>query len=142
MNIQEKYLTTKTNPIQHQIAGALGAGAFAVIGLFIGFAGFWGGALMIIGIALLSAALAVWIASKNVWKIVFRNNTVTVTCRSEYFHLDTVKAYEFSFEQKPSQVAKNRGNIRITGLNYKGRSFPLLDVENFSEVKKYVEENF
>ena len=68
MDTQEKYLTTKTNPIQHQIAGALGAGAIAVIGLFIGFAGFWGGALMIIGIALLSAALAVWIASKNVWK--------------------------------------------------------------------------
>ena len=49
MDTQEKYLTTKTNPIQHQIAGALGAGAIAVIGLFIGFAGFWGGALMIIG---------------------------------------------------------------------------------------------
>ena len=142
MDNQEKYLTTKTNPIRYQRAAIIPCIAFSIVGLFFGFSGAWGGALFIIGIALLTGALGLWVTSKNVWKLVFRNSTVTVTCRSEYFHLDTVKAYEFSFEQSPSQKAKNRGNLRITGLNYRGQNFPLLDVENFSEVKKYIEENF
>lgn len=142
MDNQEKYLSTQTNPIRYQRAMLIPCIIFAIIGLFIGFAGAWGGTLFIVGIAALTGVVGFWFSSKNVWKIVFRNSTVTVTCRSEYFHLDTVKAYEFSFEQSPSQKAKNRGNLRITGLNYRGQNFPLLDVENFSEVKKYVEENF
>ena len=143
MDNQEKYFVTKTNPIRGQRAVLISSVAFAVVGLIFGFAGTWGGALLIVGISALSGAFVFWAASRNVWKIVFRNSTVTVTCRSEYYHMDDLKSYQISFEpQTPAQVAKNRGTMRITGMNFRGMNYPLVDVENFSEVKKYVEENF
>ena len=143
MDNQEKYLATQTNPIKYQKAAVIPCACFALLGLIFGFAGFWTFGLIIMGIALLVGAFGLWSAKRNVWKIVFRNSTVTVTCRSEYYHMDDLKSYQISFEpQTSAQVAQNRGNIRITGMNYRGMNFPLVDVENFSEVKKYVEENF
>ncbi|MBQ9779960.1 MAG: hypothetical protein IJW00_03345 [Clostridia bacterium] len=144
MDNHEKYLATKTNPIKSQRATIISCALFGVLGLFLGGIGnAWGYGLLICGIALVIGALGLWVSSKNVWKIVFRNSTVTVTCRSEYYHMDDLKGYQISFEpQTPAQVAQNRGNMRITGMNYRGKNFPLVDVENFSEVKKYVEENF
>ena len=102
MDNQEKYLVTKTNPIRNQRAVLIPCASFAVVGLIFGFAGAWGGALFIIGISALCGAFAFWAASRNVWKIVFRNSTVTVTCRSEYYHMDDLKSGKSGAGKKES----------------------------------------
>lgn len=106
----------------------------------VAFAGSLVGLLVMLGIMLLCTAVALFASSRAWYKITLQNNTLTLESPSamqKYFYLDALKACDFIFTQGESQEIKNRGNIRVKGLN-----FVIQDVENFSEVKKYVEENF
>ncbi len=60
-------------------------------------------------------------------------NTVT----KQQLCFDTLKHCDLMFMQKESQKAKNCGNLKIIGT-----SLTFYDVQNFEELKAYVDENF
>ena len=146
MDTNDRYFSTKTNPIRRVIFGcillAVGLGPGVIISLvYIAKAP----AAFFVMLPLTAAAYAFIIPfakRQALYQISFRNRTVTLRADTameamNYFHMDDLEIRDFTFTQSKSQLEKNRGDIRIRGLK-----FTLENVENFSETKKYIEENF
>ena len=146
MDTNDRYFSTKTNPIRRVIFGcillAVGLGPGVIISLvYIAKAP----AAFFVMLPLTAAAYAFIIpfAKKQaLYQISFRNKTITLRADSameamNYFHLDDLEVRDFTFIQSKSQLEKDRGNIKIRGLK-----ITLENVEKFAETKKYVEENF
>ena len=146
MDTNDRYFSTKTNPIRRVIFGcillAVGLGPGVIISLvYIAKAP----AAFFVMLPLTAAAYAFIIpfAKKQaLYQISFRNKTITLRadCAMEamnYFHLDDLEVRDFTFSQSKSQLEKDRGDIKIRGLK-----ITLENVEKFAETKKYVEENF
>jgi hypothetical protein len=98
--------------------------------------------VMLVVTAIAYAILIPFGKKQGTVQISFRNRTVTLRADTameamNYFHMDDLEIRDFTFTQSKSQLEKNRGDIRIRGLK-----FTLENVENFSETKKYIEENF
>ena len=146
MDTNDRYFSTKTNPIRRVI--------FACILLAVGLGP--GVILSLVYIAKAPAAFFIMLAAtaaayafiipfakrQALYQISFRNKTITLRADSameamNYFHMDDLEIRDFTFTQSKSQLEKNRGDIRIRGLK-----FTLENVENFSETKKYIEDNF
>ena len=146
MDTNDRYFSTKTNPIRRVIFGcillAVGLGPGVIISLvYIAKAP----AAFFVMLPLTAAAYAFIIpfAKKQaLYQISFRNQTITLRADSameamNYFHLDDLEVRDFTFIQSKSQLEKDRGDIKIRGLK-----ITLENVEKFAETKKYVEENF
>lgn len=146
MDTNDRYFSTKTNPIRRVIFGcillAVGLGPGVIISLvYIAKAP----AAFFVMLPLTAAAYAFIIpfAKKQaLYQISFRNKTITLRADSameamNYFHLDDLEVRDFTFIQSKSQLEKDRGNIKIRGLK-----ITLENVEKFAETKKYIEENF
>lgn len=146
MDTNDRYFSTKTNPIRRVIFGcillAVGLGPGVIISLaYIAKAP----AAFFVMLPLTAAAYAFIIpfAKKQaLYQISFRNSTITLRADSameamNYFHLDDLEVRDFTFIQSKSQLEKDRGNIKIRGLK-----ITLENVEKFAETKKYIEENF
>ena len=146
MDTNDRYFSTKTNPIRRVIFGcillAVGLGPGVIISLvYIAKAP----AAFFVMLPLTAAAYAFIIpfAKKQaLYQISFRNKTITLRADSameamNYFHLDDLEIRDFTFSQSKSQLEKDRGNIKIRGLK-----ITLENVEKFAETKKYIEENF
>ena len=146
MDTNDRYFSTKTNPIRRVIFGcillAVGLGPGVIISLvYIAKAP----AAFFVMLPLTAAAYAFIIpfAKKQaLYQISFRNKTITLRADSameamNYFHLDDLEVRDFTFIQSKSQLEKDRGDIKIRGLK-----ITLENVENFAETKKYIEENF
>ena len=146
MDTNDRYFSTKTNPIRRVIFGcillAVGLGPGVIISLvYIAKAP----AAFFVMLPLTAAAYAFIIpfAKKQaLYQISFRNKTITLRADSameamNYFHLDDLEVRDFTFIQSKSQLEKDRGDIKIRGLK-----ITLENVEKFAETKKYVEENF
>ena len=146
MDTNDRYFSTKTNPIRRVIFGcillAVGLGPGVIISLvYIAKAP----AAFFVMLPLTAAAYAFIIpfAKKQaLYQISFRNSTITLRADSameamNYFHFDDLEIRDFTFSQSKSQLEKDRGNIKIRGLK-----ITLENVEKFAETKKYIEENF
>ena len=146
MDTNDRYFSTKTNPIRRVIFGcillAVGLGPGVIISLvYIAKAP----AAFFVMLPLTAAAYAFIIpfAKKQaLYQISFRNKTITLRADSameamNYFHLDDLEVRDFTFIQSKSQLEKDRGDIKIRGLK-----ITLENVEKFAETKKYIEENF
>ena len=146
MDTNDRYFSTKTNPIRRVIFGcillAVGLGPGVIISLvYIAKAP----AAFFVMLPLTAAAYAFIISfakKQALYQISFRNKTITLRADSameamNYFHFDDLEIRDFTFSQSKSQLEKDRGNIKIRGLK-----FTLENVEKFAETKKYIEENF
>ncbi len=146
MDTNDRYFSTKTNPIRRVIFGcillAVGLGPGVIISLvYIAKAP----AAFFVMLPLTAAAYAFIIPfakRQALYQISFRNKTITLRADSameamNYFHLDDLEVRDFTFIQSKSQLEKDRGDIKIRGLK-----ITLENVEKFAETKKYVEENF
>ena len=146
MDTNDRYFSTKTNPIRRVIFAcilrAVGLGPGVILSLvYIAKAP----AAFFIMLAATAAAYAFIIRfakRQALYQISFRNSTITLRADSamesmNYFHLDDLEVRDFTFYQSKFQIAKDRGDIKIRGLK-----FTLENVEKFSETKKYIEENF
>ena len=146
MDTNDRYFSTKTNPIRRVIFGcillAVGLGPGVIISLvYIAKAP----AAFFVMLPLTAAAYAFIIPfakRQALYQISFRNKTITLRADSameamNYFHMDDLEIRDFTFTQSKSQLEKDRGDIKIRGLK-----ITLENVEKFAETKKYVEENF
>ena len=146
MDTNDRYFSTKTNPIRRVIFGcillAVGLGPGVIISLvYIAKAP----AAFFVMLPLTAAAYAFIIPfakRQALYQISFRNKTITLRADSSmeamnYFHLDDLEIRDFTFTQSKSQLEKDRGDIKIRGLK-----ITLENVEKFAETKKYIEENF
>ncbi len=146
MDTNDRYFSTKTNPIRRVIFGcillAVGLGPGVIISLvYIAKAP----AAFFVMLPLTAAAYAFIIPfakRQALYQISFRNKTITLRADSameamNYFHFDDLEVRDFTFTQSKSQLEKDRGDIKIRGLK-----ITLENVEKFAETKKYVEENF
>ena len=146
MDTNDRYFSTKTNPIRRVIFGcillAVGLGPGVIISLvYIAKAP----AAFFVMLPLTAAAYAFIIPfakRQALYQISFRNKTITLRADSameamNYFHMDDLEVRDFTFTQSKSQLEKDRGDIKIRGLK-----ITLENVEKFAETKKYVEENF
>ena len=146
MDTNDRYFSTKTNPIRRVIFGcillAVGLGPGVIISLvYIAKAP----AAFFVMLPLTAAAYAFIIPfakRQALYQISFRNKTITLRADSameamNYFHMDDLEIRDFTFTQSKSQIEKDRGDIKIRGLK-----ITLENVEKFAETKKYIEENF
>ena len=142
MDTNDRYFSTKTNPIRRILFMLIALGVFYVPMLILSIRHLIS-FLAMLGMGALFVAIILGIAKKQGWmQIIFRNKTVTLQGHSvmenmNYFHLEDLEIRDFTFYQSKFQIAKDRGDIKIRGLK-----FTLENVENFSETKKYIEENF
>ena len=142
MDTNDRYFSTKTNPIRRILFMLIALGVFYVPMLLLSIRHLIS-FLAVLGLGALFVAIILGIAKKQGWmQIIFRNQTVTLQGHSvmenmNYFHLEDLEIRDFTFYQSKFQIAKDRGDIKIRGLK-----FTLENVENFSETKKYIEENF
>ena len=142
MDTNDRYFSTKTNPIRRILFMLIALGVFYVPMLILSIRHLIS-FLAMLGMGALFVAIILGIAKKQGWmQIIFRNKTVTLQGHSvmenmNYFHLEDLEIRDFTFYQSKFQIAKDRGDIKIRGLK-----FTLENVEKFSEAKKYIEENF
>ena len=142
MDTNDRYFSTKTNPIRRILFMLIALGVFYVTMLILSIRHLIS-FLAMLGMGALFVAIILGIAKKQGWmQIIFRNKTVTLQGHSvmenmNYFHLEDLEIRDFTFYQSKFQIAKDRGDIKIRGLK-----FTLENVEKFSETKKYIEENF
>ena len=142
MDTNDRYFSTKTNPIRRILFMLIALGVFYVPMLLLSIRHLIS-FLAVLGLGVLFVVIILGIAKKQGWmQIIFRNQTVTLQGHSvmenmNYFHLEDLEIRDFTFYQSKFQIAKDRGDIKIRGLK-----FTLENVENFSETKKYIEENF
>ena len=142
MDTNDRYFSTKTNPIRRILFMLIALGVFYVPMLILSIRHLISFFAML-GLGALFVAIILGIAKKQGWmQISFRNKTVTLQGHSvmenmNYFHLEDLEIRDFTFYQSKFQIAKDRGDIKIRGLK-----FTLENVEKFSETKKYIEENF
>lgn len=142
MDTNDRYFSTKTNPIRRILFMLIALGVFYVPMLILSIRHLIS-FLAMLGMGALFVAIILGIAKKQGWmQIIFRNKTVTLQGHSvmenmNYFHLEDLEIRDFTFYQSKFQIAKDRGDIKIRGLK-----FTLENVEKFSETKKYIEENF
>ena len=142
MDTNDRYFSTKTNPIRRILFMLIAIGVFYVPMLILSIRHLIS-FLAMLGMGALFVAIILGIAKKQGWmQIIFRNKTVTLQGHSvmenmNYFHLEDLEIRDFTFYQSKFQIAKDRGDIKIRGLK-----FTLENVEKFSETKKYIEENF
>ena len=142
MDTNDRYFSTKTNPIRRILFMLIALGVFYVPMLILSIRHLIS-FLAMLGMGALFVAIILGIAKKQGWmQIIFRNKTVTLQGHSvmenmNYFHLEDLEIRDFTFYQSKFQIAKDRGDIKIRGLK-----FTLENVEKFSETKKNIEENF
>ena len=142
MDTNDRYFSTKTNPIRRILFMLIALGVFYVPMLILSIRHLIS-FLAMLGMGALFVAIILGIAKKQGWmQIIFRNKTVTLQGHSvmenmNYFHLEDLEIRDFTFYQSKFQIAKDHGDIKIRGLK-----FTLENVEKFSETKKYIEENF
>ncbi len=142
MDTNDRYFSTKTNPIRRILFMLIALGVFYVPMLILSIRHLIS-FLAMLGLGALFVAIILGIAKKQGWmQISFRNKTVTLQGHSvmenmNYFHLEDLEIRDFTFYQSKFQIAKDRGDIKIRGLK-----FTLENVEKFTETKKYIEENF
>jgi hypothetical protein len=142
MDTNDRYFSTKTNPIRRILFMLIALGVFYVPMLILSIRHLIS-FLAMLGMGALFVAIILGIAKKQGWmQIIFRNKTVTLQGHSvmenmNYFHLEDLEIRDFTFYQSKFQIAKDRGDIKIRGLK-----FTLENVEKFSETKKYIEDNF
>ena len=142
MDTNDRYFSTKTNPIRRILFMLIALGVFYVPMLLLSIRHLIS-FLAVLGLGVLFVVIILGIAKKQGWmQIIFRNQTVTLQGHSvmenmNYFHLEDLEIRDFTFYQSKFQIAKDRGDIKIRGLK-----FTLENVENLSETKKYIEENF
>lgn len=146
MDTNDRYFSTKTNPIRRILLVCILLGVCLGPGVIISLVYIAKApAAFFVMLPLTAAAYAFIIPfakRQALYQISFRNKTITLRADSameamNYFHMDDLEIRDFTFTQSKSQQEKNRGDIRIRGLK-----FTLENVENFSETKKYIEENF
>ena len=146
MDTNDRYFSTKTNPIRRVIFGcillAVGLGPGVIISL-VCIAKAPAAFFVMLPLTAAAYAFIIPFAKKQaLYQISFRNKTITLRADSameamNYFHLDDLEVRDFTFIQSKSQLEKDRGNIKIRGLK-----ITLENVEKFAETKKYIEENF
>ena len=142
MDTNDRYFSTKTNPIRRILFMLIALGVFYVPMLLLSIRHLIS-FLAVLGLGVLFVVIILGIAKKQGWmQIIFRNQTVTLQGHSvmenmNYFHLEDLEIRDFTFYQSKFQIAKDRGDIKIRGLK-----FTLENVEKFSETKKYIEDNF
>ena len=142
MDTNDRYFSTKTNPLRRILFMLIALGVFYVPMLILSIRHLIS-FLAMLGLGALFVAIILGIAKKQGWmQISFRNKTVTLQGHSvmenmNYFHLEDLEIRDFTFYQSKFQIAKDRGDIKIRGLK-----FTLENVEKFTETKKYIEENF
>ena len=142
MDTNDRYFSTKTNPIRRILFMLIALGVFYVPMLILSIRHLIS-FLAVLGMGALFVVIILGIAKKQGWmQIIFRNKTVTLQGHSvmenmNYFHLEDLEIRDFTFYQSKFQIAKDRGDIKIRGLK-----FTLENVEKFAETKKYIEENF
>ena len=142
MDTNDRFFSTKTNPIRRILMMCIPM-AVILVPILIASLGHWIAVLGILAAAALIFGIVIGIAKKQGWmQITFRNKTVTLQGHSamenmNYFHLEDLEIRDFTFYQSKLQIPKDRGDIKIRGLH-----FTLENVENFSETRRYIEENF
>jgi hypothetical protein len=142
MDTNDRYFSTKTNPIRRILLVCILLGVCLGPGLIMATSHIVAFLVMLVVTAIAYAILIPFGKKQGTFQISFRNRTVTLRADTameamNYFHMDDLEIRDFTFTQSKSQLEKNRGDIRIRGLK-----FTLENVENFSETKKYIEENF
>ena len=80
------------------------------------------------------------LTSKTKWKLSFDGTVLTMTNTANHrqFCLENLKHSDFLFLQKENQESKNCGDLKIVGFAAAG----IYDVQNFSELKAYIDRNF
>ncbi|MBQ9151538.1 MAG: hypothetical protein IJX72_04750 [Clostridia bacterium] len=146
MDTNDRYFSTKTTPIRRVtfacILMAVGLGPALIMSL-VYIAKAPAAFLIMLAVTVAVYAFIINFAKKQgLYQISFRNSTITLRADSamesmNYFHFDDLEIRDFTFSQSKSQIAKDRGDIKIRGLK-----FTLENVEKFAETKKYIEENF
>ena len=142
MDTNDRYFSTKTNPIRRILLVCILLGVCLGPGLIMATAHIVAFLILLVLTAIAYAILIPFGKKQGTFQISFRNRTVTLRADTameamNYFHFDDLEIRDFTFSQSKSQIEKNRGNIKIRGLK-----FTLENVEKFAETKKYVEENF
>ncbi len=140
MEQSEKYFQTRTNPIRRIKCVCILLSICCVPALIMASTRLISFLVVLPLVVCFYAFMIIKCKRESWFMMIFRNSTLTLKSNSSmmnYFFLDTLEIRDFTFSQSKSQAEKNRGSIRIRGLD-----FPLPDVENFSETKKYIEENF
>ncbi|MBP3571030.1 MAG: hypothetical protein J6M42_03645 [Clostridia bacterium] len=142
MDSNDRYFSTKTNPIRRILLVCILLGVCLGPGLIMATAHIVAFLILLVLTAIAYAILIPFGKKQGTFQISFRNRTVTLRADTameamNYFHFDDLEIRDFTFSQSKSQIEKNRGDIKIRGLK-----FTLENVEKFAETKKYVEENF
>ncbi|MBQ7910283.1 MAG: hypothetical protein IJ363_05800 [Clostridia bacterium] len=142
MDTNDRYFSTKTNPIRRILLVCILLGVCLGPGLIMATAHIVAFLILLVLTAIAYAILIPFGKKQGTFQISFRNRTVTLRADTameamNYFHFDDLEIRDFTFSQSKSQIEKNRGDIKIRGLK-----FTLENVEKFAETKKYVEENF
>ena len=142
MDTNDRYFSTKTNPIRRILLVCILLGVCLGPGLIMATAHIVAFLILLVLTAIAYAILIPFGKKQGTYQISFRNRTVTLRADTtmeamNYFHFDDLEIRDFTFSQSKSQIEKNRGDIKIRGLK-----FTLENVEKFAETKKYVEENF
>ena len=91
------------------------------------------------GMVAISCLAGLFLTAKGKWRMRFEGTllTITNTANHSQYYLNDLKKSDFIFSQSSAQKKKNCAHLKIVGS-----SAVFNDVQNFEELKAYLDQNF
>ncbi len=128
-------VSTSARNVKTIVISSIVMGVLACLGLKISFVTF----IFLEVMVLMCCVIMVLMVSKVKWTMVFSGTYLTITnmANNKQYYFRNLKHSDFVFKQSETQKTKNCAHLKIVGA-----SVVFNDVQHFSELKAYIDQNF